>query len=132
MFKIEKYYRILEIEPGASPEEIRQGYLDLTWVWHPDRFTGNPRLQKKANSKLQQINEAHDILCSLHKTYRSRKHQPQESKTHVAYHSSKESGNSGFSQSSVNNSAKNRTRTKNRETTTYCSYAYTKIDDWLD
>jgi curved DNA-binding protein CbpA len=65
MLDIERYYRVLDVEPGASPEEVHQGYLDLTWVWHPDRFAGNPRLQQKAHYKLQEINEAHAQLRSL-------------------------------------------------------------------
>lgn len=79
----EKYYRILDLEPGASPEEIHQGYIDLTWVWHPDRFVGNPRLQHKAQCKLQEINEAHAQLRSLQATPRT--HQsPAKSTSHVS------------------------------------------------
>jgi TonB family protein len=55
--------RILEIEPGASLEEIRQAYRDQTKVWHPDRFSNDIRLQKKAEDKLQQINLAYQRLC---------------------------------------------------------------------
>ena len=40
--------RILEVEPGASLEEIKQAYRDQTKVWHPDRFANDVRLQKKA------------------------------------------------------------------------------------
>jgi curved DNA-binding protein CbpA len=65
MLDVERYYRILELEPGASPEDVHQGYLDLTWVWHPDRFVGNPRLQYKAQCKLQELNEAHAQLRSI-------------------------------------------------------------------
>ncbi|HAJ63245.1 MAG TPA: hypothetical protein DCP31_31790 [Cyanobacteria bacterium UBA8543] len=65
MIEVERYYRILDLQPGASPEEIHQGYLDLTWVWHPDRFTGHPRLQQKAVYKLQELNEAHEQLRSF-------------------------------------------------------------------
>jgi hypothetical protein len=65
MLNVERYYRILELEPGASPEDVHQGYLDLTWVWHPDRFAGNPRLQYKAQCKLQELNEAHAQLRSI-------------------------------------------------------------------
>jgi len=68
MIEAERYYRILDLEPGASPEEVHQGYLDLTWVWHPDRFTGHPRLQQKAVYKLQELNEAHERLRSCRKT----------------------------------------------------------------
>ena len=65
MFDTERYYKILDLAPGASPEEVHQGYIDLTWVWHPDRFAGHPRLQQKAHHKLQEINEAHTLLRSL-------------------------------------------------------------------
>ena len=56
-------YRILEIEPGASLEQIRQAYNDQTRVWHPDRFADDIRLQKKAEEKLKQINLAYRRLC---------------------------------------------------------------------
>jgi len=65
MIEPERYYRVLDLEPGASSEEVHQGYLDLIWVWHPDRFTGHPRLQKKAHYKLQELNEAHEQLRSF-------------------------------------------------------------------
>lgn len=62
MSKLDEYYKVLELEPGASIEEIQQGYKDLAMVWHPDRFPNHPRLQQKAHKKLQQINEAHQQL----------------------------------------------------------------------
>ena len=55
--------RTLEVEPGASLEEIRQAYRDQTRVWHPDRFPNDIRLQKKAEEKLRQINLAYQRLC---------------------------------------------------------------------
>ena len=57
--------RILEIEPGASLAEIRQAYRDQTKVWHPDRFSNDVRLKKKADEKLKQINLAYRRLCGL-------------------------------------------------------------------
>ncbi|AFZ15959.1 J domain-containing protein [Allocoleopsis franciscana] len=65
MLDTQRYYTILDLNPGASPEEVHQGYIDLTWVWHPDRFSGHPRLQQKAHHKLQEINEAHAQLRYL-------------------------------------------------------------------
>jgi len=58
------YYQILEIEPGASQDEVKQAYKDLAKVWHPDRFADDPRLQKKAEEKLKQINAAYEFLKS--------------------------------------------------------------------
>jgi TonB family protein len=55
--------RILDIEPGVPLEEIRQAYRDQTKVWHPDRFSNDIRLQKKAEEKLKQINLAYQRLC---------------------------------------------------------------------
>ncbi len=67
MYALEHYYSILELEPGGSLEEINQAYRDLAFVWHPDRYTHNPRLQQKAEAKLQAVNEAHEHLC-CHRT----------------------------------------------------------------
>jgi uncharacterized protein YjbI with pentapeptide repeats len=58
----ERYYEILGVEPGSSPEEIRQAWRDLAQVWHPDRFTTNERLQQKAQDKLKEVNEAYEAL----------------------------------------------------------------------
>lgn len=66
MIEAERYYRVLDLDPGATDEEVHQGYLDLTWVWHPDRFSGHPRLQQKAHCKLQELNEAHARLRLSH------------------------------------------------------------------
>jgi TonB family protein len=57
--------RLLEVEPGASAEEIRQAYRDQTKVWHPDRFSNDTRLQQKAEERIRQINSAYRRLCGL-------------------------------------------------------------------
>ena len=58
-----KYYHVLELDPQASLEEARQAYRDLIAVWHPDRYTHNPRLQAKAEEKLKALNAAFEIVC---------------------------------------------------------------------
>ncbi len=58
-------YQILELRPGVSTTELRQTYRDLVQVWHPDRFSHNPRLQRKAEAKLSQINQAYEILDTV-------------------------------------------------------------------
>ncbi|NJL83041.1 MAG: J domain-containing protein [Chloroflexaceae bacterium] len=61
MDDLENCYRILELEPGASLEDINQAYKDLAFVWHPDRIPAdNPRLLQKAVSKLKSLNYARD------------------------------------------------------------------------
>lgn len=76
MLNVERYYRTLDLEPGATAEEVHQGYLDMTWVWHPDRFTGHPRLQQKAHHKIQELNEAHEQLRSWYPTPQRRTSPP--------------------------------------------------------
>jgi curved DNA-binding protein CbpA len=57
------WYRTLELEPGASLEEVNQAYKDLAVVWHPDRLPqDSTRLQEKAQAKLKEINNARDRL----------------------------------------------------------------------
>src|SRR5262245_36955609 len=58
-----QYYRILEVEPGASLAEIKRSYRELAKVWHPDRFPNDIRLQRKAQEKLKQINLAYERIC---------------------------------------------------------------------
>jgi curved DNA-binding protein CbpA len=54
-------YEVLGIKPGASQEEIKSAYRKLVKQYHPDQFTDNP-LQKLAQEKLSEINEAYDKL----------------------------------------------------------------------
>ncbi len=62
---IERCYKILELDPDSSLEELRQAYRDSVSIWHPDRFGGsNPRLIRKAEGKLKEINEAYETLIS--------------------------------------------------------------------
>jgi curved DNA-binding protein CbpA len=59
---LERDYALLEVEPGASPEQIRRAYLDLVKVWHPDRFPNDPDLTAKADQRLMEINLAYERL----------------------------------------------------------------------
>jgi hypothetical protein len=62
MSDVDRCYSFLELELGDSPEKAKQAYRDLAFVWHPDRYSHNPRLQQKANEKLKAINEACEYL----------------------------------------------------------------------
>jgi outer membrane protein assembly factor BamE (lipoprotein component of BamABCDE complex) len=62
MEDIDRYYEILELRSGASLEEVKRTYRDLVRVWHPDRFSHDPRLQQKTQEKLKEINEAYEKL----------------------------------------------------------------------
>ncbi|MBN2125978.1 MAG: J domain-containing protein, partial [Deltaproteobacteria bacterium] len=49
---IQRCFHVLEIEADATLQEVRQAYRDLVNIWHPDRFSHNPRLKKRAEAKL--------------------------------------------------------------------------------
>jgi cytochrome c-type biogenesis protein CcmH/NrfG len=59
---LQESYRLLEVSPGASPDEVRKSYLVLVNVWHPDRFAHDPELQARAQEKLKAINDAFSRL----------------------------------------------------------------------
>lgn len=60
--QIEECFRILDVSPTASSDEIRKAYRTLVNVWHPDRFAGNEALRAEAGRKLTSINEAFSTL----------------------------------------------------------------------
>lgn len=62
MPRLEDCYRLLEVSPGATDEEIRRAHHDLTKVWHPDRFGHDAALRRKAEEKLKAINEAWETI----------------------------------------------------------------------
>ena len=61
---LSKAYELLGVKPGVSIRELKAAHRDLAKVWHPDRFTHDPRLQEKAQEKLKEINEAYELISS--------------------------------------------------------------------
>jgi DnaJ-class molecular chaperone len=64
MVKDTKLYDILELSPNACESDIEKQYKILARKWHPDKNRGNEEL---ANTKLQEINEAKEILLNPEK-----------------------------------------------------------------
>ncbi|MBW1672931.1 MAG: DnaJ domain-containing protein [Deltaproteobacteria bacterium] len=58
-------FDVLELDSNASIDEARQAYKDMVNIWHPDRFSNNPRLKQKAEDKLKEINEAYEMMQSF-------------------------------------------------------------------
>lgn len=54
-------YEVLGVSENASEEEIKKAYKELVKKYHPDKYQNNP-LADLAEEKLQEINEAYDIL----------------------------------------------------------------------
>jgi len=51
------YYQILNISRNATQEEIRQAYIFLAKLYHPDTSK-----EPNAHEKMKEINEAYDVL----------------------------------------------------------------------
>lgn len=59
----ERWYRILEIEPGASKEEVKAAYRRMAKKYHPDRLGDvGEDVKKAAVEKFHQVKEAYDKL----------------------------------------------------------------------
>jgi DnaJ-domain-containing protein 1 len=56
------YYALLELSPTAKDADIKKAWHEQMQVWHPDRFTHSPALQRKAEARTQQINQAYQTL----------------------------------------------------------------------
>ena len=79
MFK--DYYKILEIPPHASAQEIKAAYRNMSIKWHPDR---NPN--QDVTGIMQNINEAYAILKDEVKRARyDREYQQFKEQTYQSY-----------------------------------------------
>jgi curved DNA-binding protein CbpA len=56
------YYVLLELLPTAMEAEIKKAWHEQLQVWHPDRFTHAPALQRKAEARTKLINQAYQTL----------------------------------------------------------------------
>src|SRR2546427_2719622 len=57
-------YRALDLQPGADLGSVRQAYHVLVKVWHPDRFSHDPKLQAISDEKLKDINASYDAVVA--------------------------------------------------------------------
>jgi curved DNA-binding protein CbpA len=61
------YYRILQVHKEAEPEVIEAAYRRLIRKYHPDILDSNLRQSPEAIQKVQDINEAYEVLSDIHK-----------------------------------------------------------------
>jgi DnaJ like chaperone protein len=56
-------YKILEISPEATDEEVKKAYRKMALKYHPDRVTHlGDDVQKAANAKFQELNTAYNEI----------------------------------------------------------------------
>jgi hypothetical protein len=55
-------YHILGLEPGCSPDRIREAYLQLSRFYDPERHEGEPEHQKTAKQKRDEVEVAYQSL----------------------------------------------------------------------
>ena len=65
MKQANRFYEILEIEPGATRAEIKHAWREKMKRHHPDRFAHDPKAEKAAAEQARQINLAYQELKEI-------------------------------------------------------------------
>ena len=57
-------YRILEIDPNASDDDVKKAYRKMAVKYHPDKVaTLGEDVQKAAEEKFKAMNQAYEAIC---------------------------------------------------------------------
>jgi len=108
---IRQCFDVLELDSNASIDDAKQAYKDMVNIWHPDRFSNNPRLKQKAEDKLKEINEAYEMMKSFLSSKKpleaeKAQHAKADSDADISANASSETG---FSMSQAENGTKDKT-----------------------
>ncbi len=57
------HYSALQLKPGASPDEVKKAFRDLSRQYHPDQFASDPKKYEESLEKQKGLNEAYAALC---------------------------------------------------------------------
>ncbi|NXX93294.1 DNJB8 protein, partial [Centropus bengalensis] len=60
------YYKVLELQKGASQDDIKKSYHKLAKKWHPDK---NPSNKEEAEKKFKAVAEAYQVLSDPQKRW---------------------------------------------------------------
>lgn len=57
-----RWYKTLELQPGADLKTVRRSYRKLLLQYHPDKFANDPAKQKVATEVTRRLTEAYNGL----------------------------------------------------------------------
>ena len=57
-----RFLALLDLEPGASFEQVKAAHRRLAQVWHPDRFESDVERRDAAEDRMKEINSAYTWL----------------------------------------------------------------------
>ncbi|WLT33142.1 J domain-containing protein [Geothrix sp. PMB-07] len=75
-------FTVLEISPDASPDDIKAAYHRLAKRWHPDRYTGDEKVE--AENRFRELAEAFSVLKDPAKRLTFQQQQPRPQAGSVA------------------------------------------------
>mgnify|MGYP002630748730 CR=1 FL=1 len=61
-YSVDRCFQILELEAGATFEQVKQARREMAKVWHPDRFATDSKLRQKADERMKKVNRAYEVL----------------------------------------------------------------------
>ncbi|MDQ1363867.1 MAG: hypothetical protein QG652_1729 [Pseudomonadota bacterium] len=62
-------YRILDVNPACSWDELRRAYKHQIQKWHPDRFADKTAEKEAADDKIKRITAAHQQLVAYYRQH---------------------------------------------------------------
>jgi len=87
---IDDPYKVLGLAQGASQQEIKAAYRKMAKKYHPDLHPDDPN----ANRKMNEVNEAYDMLTNPEKYAAKRQQQQQPPNPYGAYGQQQQRSNS--------------------------------------
>jgi DnaJ homolog subfamily C member 7 len=61
------YYKILDVDKNATPDEIKKAYRKLALKWHPDKNAATEESKALADKMFKDIGEAYAVLSDERK-----------------------------------------------------------------
>lgn len=66
--ELHEHFRNLELEFGASLEQVQLAYKQLIRRYHPDRFATSPGKQRTANEIIKRINDSYHQIVTFYRS----------------------------------------------------------------